>query len=732
MLRVLASILRRTSCAATAAVAAIAFVPSAAHAAGSEWVRTDQTQVRLISAVDGVGDSRTVTLGLQFRLKPGWKIYWRAPGDAGFPPTIDWNGSANLGGTQMLWPAPYRFDVSGLTTIGYKGEVVLPIQATLADPGKPLSVKAKVDYLTCDDVCIPYTATFTLQLPAAAAKPSGEAPLISGAMSALPRMAGADSVTFTSPTVAEIDAPGGRVGEQAVLLSLVVNAARPLKKPDLFVEHPKVVVAEPASVRLEDDGRRAVITSVLVGDKLKASDLVAGDLTLTLVDGGQAVEGTVRASLAGGADQETCPVGDKNCGMGTGGKSGDGLWSILLVSLLGGLILNLMPCVLPVLSLKVMGAIGHGGSAPSRVRAGFLASAGGVIASFLVLAGATIAVKQAGLAVGWGIQFQQPAFIAFMVVIVLLFALNLLGVFEIPLPSWLAETAVAGEQRAGRSELAGHFVAGAFATLLATPCSAPFVGTALSFALSRGAVEIIAVFLALGIGLAAPYLLLAAFPRWATRLPKPGRWMVTLKKILSLALLATAVWLLSVLMGAAGTNAVIAAVAATAVMSALLMARHRIGRAAIPAATAAALAAMILPAVLASTAGPATAAVDGRWTRLDGTRDIAAQVKAATAGGKVVLVDVTADWCVTCQVNKKLVLNADSVIQRLADAKAVSLKVDWTRPSDAIAQYLAANGRYGIPFNIVYGPAAPQGIALPELLTVDLVTEAIDKAAGRR
>ncbi|HKV00304.1 MAG TPA: protein-disulfide reductase DsbD domain-containing protein [Vineibacter sp.] len=714
----LASVLRRSTW-ATIVAAAMALMPAVASAAGSDWVRTDQTQVRLVSAVDGVGDSRTVTLGLQFTMKPGWKIYWRAPGDAGFPPSIDWSGSSNLGPTQMLWPAPHRFDVAGLSTIGYKGEVVLPIQATLADPGKPLSVKAKVDYLTCDDVCIPYTAVFTLDLPASAAKPSSEASLIAGAMSALPRTASADSVAFTSPTLSEIDAPGGKVGEQAVLLSVVAQAVQPLKKPDLFVEHPKVIVAEPPSIQLEDGGRRAIITSVLVGDKLKAADLAAGSLTLTLVDDNQAVEGAVRATT----DAMPAAAG--------GGSPSDGLWSILVVALLGGLVLNLMPCVLPVLSLKVLGAVGHGGAAPARVRAGFLASAAGVMASFLVLAAVAVGLKQAGLAVGWGIQFQQPAFIGFMVVVVLLFALNLAGVFEIPLPGWLAETAVASEQRAGRSELAGHFAAGAFATLLATPCSAPFVGTALSFALSRGALDIIAVFLALGIGLAAPYLLLALFPRWATRLPKPGAWMVTLKKILSLALFATAVWLLSVLMGAAGTQAVIAAVAAAALMSVLLMARRRVGRAAIPAAVVAALAVMVLPALLASTAGPATAAVDGRWIRLDPSRDIAAQVRQATEGGKVVLVDVTADWCVTCQVNKKLVLNAESIVQRLADTKAVSLKIDWTRPSDAIAQYLAANNRYGIPFNIVYGPGAPLGIALPELLTVDAVTQALEKATGR-
>src|SRR5262245_40531338 len=186
----------------------MAGLSSGSQAAGSDWAQTDHTQVRLISAVDGVGDSRTVTLGLQFLLKPGWKIYWRAPGDAGFPPSIDWSGSANLGGTQMLWPAPYRFDVSGLNTIGYKNEVVLPSPASLAGPGNLRSLKAKVDYRSCEDVCIPYTATCTLDLPAAAATPSGEAPLIVTARSHLPRAAGSDSVTFSAPTVAEIDAPG--------------------------------------------------------------------------------------------------------------------------------------------------------------------------------------------------------------------------------------------------------------------------------------------------------------------------------------------------------------------------------------------------------------------------------------------------------------------------------------------------------------------------------------------
>jgi len=349
------------------------------------------------------------------------------------------------------------------------------------------------------------------------------------------------------------------------------------------------------------------------------------------------------------------------------------------VALLGGLILNLMPCVLPVLSIKILGALSHGGAERGHVRAAFLASAGGIVVSFLALAGAAVAVKSAGAAVGWGIQFQQPVFLAVMIALLLLFATNLWGLFEIRLPSALMSVGASG---AAHHTLLGHFLSGAFATLLATPCSAPFLGTAVGFALARGPAEITAIFAALGLGMALPYLAVAAWPGLATRLPKPGAWMLTVKKAMGAALAATALWLASILATQTG----------------------------------------FLGAATEAAAGKA----DIAWAAFD-----EAAIARNVAEGKVVFVDVTADWCITCKVNKAAVVERGAVAQLLSSGSVVAMRADWTKPDDAIARYLAGFDRYGIPFNAVYGPGAPQGVALSELLTEAEVLAALEKAAKR-
>ena len=386
------------------------------------------------------------------------------------------------------------------------------------------------------------------------------------------------------------------------------------------------------------------------------------------------------------------------------------LLGILPLALLGGLILNLMPCVLPVLSLKLLGAgraMAGGRRAPCGC--GFLASAAG---SARVLPGAGRGAwsrsNAAGVAVGWGMQFQQPLFLIGMVALLDALRLQSLGLLR----SAAAAAAGVALGSAGEGRLViGNFAAGAFATLLATPCSAPFLGTAIGFALAAGPVEIVAIFLALGIGLAAPYLLVAALPRLAPRLPRPGRWMITLRRVLGLALAATAVWLVSVLVAQIG-------VAAALAVGALIAAARR-GAAAVARAVAAARSRRrrcwprrsLRPRC--SRAAPPAA----RGRCASGSPSIARRSIAWSSDGQVVFVDVTADWCLTCKVNERLVLDTPAVPRRLAAPGIVAMRADWTRPSDVIAAYLRGFGRYGIPFNAVYGPAAPHGVALPEILT---------------
>ncbi|ALG71578.1 copper resistance protein [Azospirillum thiophilum] len=663
------------------------------------WTKAGPVEARLVSAVRGTGELAALPLGLELRLEPGWKTYWRSPGDAGFAPRLDWSRSANLTGATLSYPAPHRFSVLGFETAGYDGAVLFPLQGVPAAAGKPVDLALTAELLVCSDICVPQTLDLALALPAGPADPSDAANDIARAQALVPK--GPNGLL----RIDAVRATGGTLEVEATAVDGFVT-------PDLFVEtEPPLTFSAPKTVFSDDD--RHVRLTLTVTDPQPGLDLAGSAMTLTLVDGDKAVEVPATATASPAA------------GSGAAVPAGAGLAAMLGVALLGGLILNLMPCVLPVLSLKLMSVVKQGGRAPAAVRAGFLASAAGILASFLLMASVLVGVKAAGGAVGWGIQFQQPLFLVFMVVLVTLFSANLWGLFEVPLPRSLAD-------RLGGEGLAGPFATGMFATLLATPCSAPFLGTAVGFALSKGPVEVYAIFAALGVGLALPYLAVAAWPRVAGWLPRPGRWMATLKTVLGVALMLTALWLLSVLTVQIGE---VAAATVGLLMAALVLALW-IGRSASGAAGKAgpvlagalAVVAFAMPAVVGPPAGaaPVADASKARWVPF-----VEATIREHVAAGRTVFVDVTADWCITCQANKKLVLNRGAVATRMEDAAVVPMRADWTRPDAAIAKFLADHGRYGIPFNIVYGPGAPEGIALPELLSDGAVLEALDRAAGK-
>jgi suppressor for copper-sensitivity B len=683
--------------AAVLAVLAVLFAAGPARAAGgaSDWFVTDQGRVRLVAASPSVGAAKTLGLGLEFRLAPHWKIYWRSPGDAGYPPTLDWRGSTNLAAADMAWPAPQRFSVLGLETIGYTGNVVFPITARLARAGEPTHLHLALRYLTCREICVPYETVLTLDLPAGA-PPAGAmsyAALITRYAARVPGDGRASGLELGAAMLV----PG-----RPPMLELKVTSAQPLRAPDAFIEAPPGVAFGAPRVTAGETAGETLLRLAVSGTPGAIDRLVGHPLRVTLVDGEHALAGSV-----------TPEAGPPPADFGL-------LLRILPLALLGGFILNFMPCVLPVLSIKLLGVVELRGGSRSRLRWGFLATAAGVLLSFLLLAVAMVALKSAGVAVGWGVQFQEPLFLVFMVALLTLFAANLWGLFEVPLPGWLGAVARSGDS----ARLLGNVAAGAFATLLATPCSAPFLGTALGFALAAGPAEIFSVFLALGIGLAAPYLLVAALPRLALALPRPGRWMLALRRVLGLALLGTALWLVSVLVSESG---IAAALAVAVLMAATWAALMLIGAPVLRRGAVIALlvAAFVVPAVLVSP--PAPAAHEGFWRSFD-----RAEIDRLVDAGDVVFVDVTADWCLTCKVNKALVIDQPAVRQQLERRGIVAMRADWTRPSATIAAYLRGFGRYGIPFNAVYGPALPQGRALPEILTPDRVLQALAEAAGPR
>lgn len=665
--------------------AALIVVAAMTTASAGPWVKDGPMEARLIAAVTAAGDITAVPMALEVRLEPGWKTYWRTPGDAGLPPGFDWSRSENLKEAVHGYPPPHRFSTLGIETIGYDSEVTFPITATLAEPGRALALRATVDLLVCADICVPHRVAVSHDLPAGPADASGDANAVARAAASVPGDGVAAGLTVTA------------VRASGATLEVEVTGREPFAAPDLFVETtPRVAFAAPR-VTFHDDDRR-VVMRVAPFETAEAPDLTGLPLTLTLVDGARA------------AEIRTTPV--------AAAAAGNGLAAMLGVALLGGLVLNLMPCVLPVLSLKLLSIAEQGGRAPAAVRAGFLASAAGILASFLVLALAMATLKAGGAAVGWGIQFQHPWFLVFMVTLVTLFAANLWGLFEVPLPRALADALGGGEGKG----LGGQFATGAAATLLATPCSAPFLGTAVGFALAGGPLEIFSVFGALGIGMALPYLAVAALPQAASALPRPGRWMVRLRQLLGVALALTAAWLLSVLAVQAGEAAAgLVAALMVAVVIALWVSRRFARRAGAAAAAVLALVAFVVPAV--SRPRVESEVATGRWVAFD-----EAAIRDHVAAGRTVFVDVTADWCITCLANKKLVLSRGDVGKRLEGPGVIAMKADWTRPNEAIARYLARNGRYGIPFNMVYGPATPTGIALPELLTDTAVLDALARA----
>ncbi|MBY0427950.1 MAG: thioredoxin family protein [Alphaproteobacteria bacterium] len=643
------------------------FAIAPAHAQLSEWQHHESGELRIIASTKTTEDG-ALYAAMHLKLNPGWHTYWRSPGDAGLAPTPDWKESVNLEKAELLFPYPQNYDEQGLTTNGYEGEVVFPIKITKKDAAAATELKAKVSLLVCAQICVPADFNLALTIPAGfqSADNDEATPIIKTALTRVPAIDNGQGLTITAATLDEKD--GVRT------LNVSYGAPAPLDAPVLFAE-----VGDTSTLPLSDlknDAQAKLITATI--GKSAPKEIVGKEMVFTLVDKGTGKAVEKKLIITGGAVAQPLPAPTSLAPVATTvapvpAVQTPNIWVMIIFALIGGLILNLMPCVLPVLALKSISFIKHGGGTQSGVRLSFLATSAGIIFSFLVMAGIIIQLKHIGMSVGWGVQFQNPYFLVFLISILALFALNLFGLFEIPLPRVFADQL---SWTHGHGSLTKDFFSGAFATLLATPCTAPFLGTAVGFALAGGATEILVIFLALGIGLAAPFLLIAMFPKFATVLPKPGAWMENVRKFLGVLLTITALWLGYVLYN--------------------------------------------------QTLAPSHAVVqqeNDKWEVFDEKK-----IPELVAQGKIVYVDVTADWCLTCQVNKKLVLDTADIQAVLNNSRIIKMKADWTKRDEAIGAYLKSFMRYGIPFNVVYSHTSPMGAPLPELLSKDAVLEALKKA----
>ncbi|WP_323063958.1 protein-disulfide reductase DsbD family protein [Aeromonas jandaei] len=634
--------------------------------------QNDHARVRLQADRSAPDHTRIL---LDVALESGWKTYWHSPGEGGIAPQILWDEP--VGDFQWSWPAPRHFEVAGLSTQGYQGEVRFPL--SLNYPAGQ-SLKGTLRLSTCSNVCILTDFPFTLAVDGQT--PAGFDFGWAKAISNLPQPLPADTRV--------------ELGYQHNQLQLRAERAEGWQAPTLFID--ALEGAEFGKPVLEVEGN-TLIARVPVSDGWQgdAPDLRSQSLGLLLTSGEQAwqTKGSIGEALVLPAPSQP-------------------LFWLLGAALLGGLILNLMPCVLPVLALKLGSVLQHQQREQGTVRKQFLAASAGIIASFWVLAAMSTLLRATQGAVGWGIQFQSAGFIAFMVLVTLLFCANLLGLFEIRLPSNL-NTRLA---TSGGNGLGGHFLQGSFATLLATPCSAPFLGTAVAFALAAPLGQLWLIFTALGIGMSLPWLLVAALPRLALWLPKPGRWMGRLRILLGLMMLGSSLWLASLLGSHLGNMQVYWLMAAM-LLALLIGIVWRYGMRGFTLALS--LSALVGAALLLGGAFTAqgSASVDKVvWQPLSERA-----ITDALAQNKRVFVDVTADWCVTCKANKYNVLLRDEVQNALSAPDVVALRGDWSKPDDTIAAFLRQRGAAAVPFNQIYGPGLPQGETLSPLLDkADLLT----------
>ncbi|HOW48941.1 MAG TPA: protein-disulfide reductase DsbD family protein [Rubrivivax sp.] len=714
-----------------------------APALQAQPVKTEHVTAELVAERSAVAPGGTLQIGLLLQHAPQWHSYWRNPGDSGLPTTIDWQLPSGAAVGPIEWPAPERLPLGPLVNYGYEGELLLPLAFTApadARPGSTLALTAHVRWLVCREVCIPEEATLRLQLPVAAA---GTTPGSTAHTALFERAAAARSVPLQGWT-AEVQRSG-----RELLLTLERDGGLPVGAAALpparffpFAEqliettvHQAYATPRGYAWRLRLGPNAAELPAALEGIAV-ADSAAAWGLGSPMVEFSAPWREVAAIALPAGARPLAGGGAPASLAGAAAPAAAIGIGVALLLALAGGALLNLMPCVFPVLSIKLLG-LTRQAAAPAALRLHALAYGAGVLGSFLALALGLIALQAAGQAVGWGFQLQEPAVVFALALLFCLIGLNLMGGLEFTplLPQRLA---------AWRSAhpAADAFGAGVLAVVAATPCTAPFMGAALGYALTQPPPVALAVFAALGLGMALPYAALVLLPGWRSRLPRPGAWMLHLKQALAFPMFATAVWLAWVLGQQAGVGAMARLLLVLVGAGAVAWAWHAgLGRGwAGRAAGVAALAALLAwswPAAAPDAAAAAAAAspAEDHWLSFD-----EAEIDRLLAEGRPVFVDFTAAWCVSCQVNKRLVLDTAPIQAAFAQAGVTLMRADWTRRDAVITQALARLGRNGVPVYVLHRPGqAP--LLLPEILSPGAVRDALatlqplqslpaDKAAG--
>lgn len=695
-----------------ASLFAVTFVTgNVCHALSSE-AATDQVRARLLSEFSSVYPGQTIALGVEQNIIPHWHTYWINPGDSGLATTIKWELPSGARAGDIQWPVPSRFKLGPITNYGYEKQVTLltdihvPVDAKV---GGSFPVRAKVDWLVCEEECIPQQVQLGVDLPVVAADSTQSVSSGDWLASARARL----------PVEAPWPVSVQYLQDKAELRIANVEWRNENIKDIWFYAsqwgHATHSAAQPQ--RIEGN---SIVIDLPYGEAPPSADKpMQGVLVIAEQSGDDVLTHGFTIGVPSVAPVAENPAANKNAALS--------LPLALLLAFFGGLILNLMPCVFPVLSIKALSLLDHARQSPLRARIEGVAYTAGVLISFVALAAVLIALRAGGAEIGWGFQFQSPLFVLAVAYLMFVVGLSLSGVFYIG-----GSITGVGESLASRSGYTGSFFTGVLAVIVATPCTAPFMGAALGYALSQPIMSLLAVFISLGLGLAAPYLLLSWWPGLQRRLPKPGAWMEKVKQALAFPMYATAVWLLWVLAQQTGADTV-----ATALMgmvgiafAAWLYGTTRTARSVSRHLSSAIAGVVVVAALVGGCLNVNKQSDTQKVISADGAHEweaySASRLQTLQSQGTPVFLNMTAAWCITCLVNERVALRDASVRDAFKQSDIVYLKGDWTQRDAAITTLLTKFGRSGVPLYVFYPKGGGEPVVLPQILTPDIVLSAIN------
>ncbi len=665
----------------------IIFFFTNAFALQTNWSNGIESQVRIISSSTHTNNQNELYLGLQYQLKKGWKTYWLSPGEGGFPQNINWSKSRNIQNIEVLWPTPYEFEILGFKSLGYSDEVVFPLKTTIQNIAKETSVVLDVNYLICKDICIPGNAYLELIIPSGIGQITEHSFIIEKSLSLIP---------INNLEISELENVSAKASADSDNVSIIITASsqKAFVDPKFYLDTefglPVITPIINYSANYKNLKANFIFEKKLFTKKSFNFDVI-------IKDNNQAFEINTDLKI----EEKQNKLSQNNS-----------LIHFLLIAFIGGLILNIMPCVLPVLSIKLLSILKKS-EEKHLIRKSFIITSAGIVSSFMLLALIFIILRFIGVNIGWGMQFQQPLFLIIIALILFLFALNLFGLFEFNVPSLISSRI---HQKLHQTNYFSDFFNGFFATILATPCSAPFVGTAITLAFTQSYSVMMEIFFCMGVGMAAPYLLVSLFPSIAMILPKPGQWMQGIKYFLGLLLLATLAWIGSILLNHFNVYFIITSSILLFLTSLIL----KFYKKKLLILLASSIIFLSLPNFSFFKFDQQIKASD--WVDLT-----AIQIDDHIQNFDVLFVDITADWCAICQFNKINVINSSIVKEIFTKNNVIKIQGDWTKPNEKIEYFLQQHNKFGIPLNVMYSKSHPEGVVLSELLTINEIEKVLEK-----